>query len=57
MTKTEVLAVLRFEEKRNIALSKLAAGKDAEELERRAQAMSAAALLLDGGDGHGRSQV
>lgn len=57
MTKTEVLAVLRFEEKRNIALAKLADSKDAKELERRAQAMSAAVSLLDGGNGHGRSQV
>lgn len=57
MTKTEVMAVLRFEEKRNIALAKLANGKDAQELERRAQAMSEAAMLLDGGDGHGRSEV
>lgn len=57
MTKTEVLAVLRFEEKRNIALAKLADSKGARELERRAQAMSEAAMLLDGGDGHGRSQV
>lgn len=57
MTKAEVLAVLRFEEKRNIALAKLSAGRDAKELERRAQAMSAAVSLLDGGNGHGRSEI